>query len=568
MSIIRSCLSILLADGIVSKVNPTVGEYLSKIFTVKKPNGKYRFILNLKEFNKFVLTTHFKLEDLRTAIKLVEKDSFMISIDLKDAYFSIPIAKTHKKYLRFLFQQEMYEFNFLPFGLCTAPYIFTKIMRPVVAHFRSKGFQLVNYLDDFLIIDSDFHNLIQQATYAVELLQNLGFVVNFEKSCLVPKRSCQFLGLILNSRNLTVEVPLDKRKYIKDKIQMFLIKKECKIRELAHLIGKLISVCPGIAYGVLHTKIFERHKMLALQASNGNFESRLNIPECFKDDLTWWYSHIDNSVNKIHSYKFSIEIYSDASEMGWGAVCGTEKIFGCWNDEEKSFHINYLELKAAFLALQYFTKSVQNTEILFRIDNRTAIACINKMGSVQYTHLHSIARQFWEVCEARNLWVFASYISSKENIADQVSRRYSDKTELELSSEAFNTIKSKFGEPNIDLFASALNKKCQRYVSWRRDSDAFAVDAFTINWRKFYFYAFPNFSLILRCLQKIKNDQAVGIIVVPLWPAQAWFPLLNKLRVSEFLEFKAGDYLLNYRDHSILQDLTLGAAKLSGRPTT
>lgn len=220
----------------------------------------------MKSHNNFIENRHFKLDDLRTAIKLLDKDSFMINIDLKDAYFSIPIHADHKKYLRFHFNDQLYQFNFLPFGLCTAPYVFTKIMRPVTAFLRRQGHVLVNYLDDFIFINSNPDVLNEQCDYAIDLLQNLGFRVNFNKSNLIPSQHCKFLGLILDSKEYCIAVPIEKRLEIYNKIIVMKNSKICKIWELAHLIGKLISICPGIAYGTIHTKAFERKKMLALKS--------------------------------------------------------------------------------------------------------------------------------------------------------------------------------------------------------------------------------------------------------------------------------------------------------------
>lgn len=115
-------------------------QFCSPIFLVKKPNGTFRFILNLKKLNLFVKTEHFKLEDYRTVCKLVQKDDFLMTLDLKDAYYMINMHSDSKKYLRFYFQGNYYQFTVLPFGLCTAPLTFTKIMKPIVAYLRKQSF--------------------------------------------------------------------------------------------------------------------------------------------------------------------------------------------------------------------------------------------------------------------------------------------------------------------------------------------------------------------------------------------------------------------------------------------
>lgn len=142
----------LLDKRAIQKCDPVAGQFISKIFLVPKPDGSHRLILNLKLLNEFIIKEHFKLEDHKTVLNMLEQNSFLATIDLKDAYYLVRIRKPDRKYLRFYFDGNLYEFSCLPFGLSTAPYTFTKIMKPVVGYLRSRGFVSVLYLDDFLFI--------------------------------------------------------------------------------------------------------------------------------------------------------------------------------------------------------------------------------------------------------------------------------------------------------------------------------------------------------------------------------------------------------------------------------
>lgn len=125
-------------------------QFISTYFLTNKSNGNKRFILNLKKLNTFIKTSHFKMEDFRTVSRILLKDMFMTSIDLKDAYFLIPVDEKYSKYLRFIFNDTLYEFTCLPFGISSAPYIiFTKITKPVTTYLRKLGILCVAYLDDF-----------------------------------------------------------------------------------------------------------------------------------------------------------------------------------------------------------------------------------------------------------------------------------------------------------------------------------------------------------------------------------------------------------------------------------
>ncbi|XP_059062817.1 uncharacterized protein LOC131855559 [Achroia grisella] len=367
---------------------------------------------------------------------------------------------------------------------------------------------------------------------------------------------------------MSISLPIEKRNNISNLIDRFRSLQKCTIREFSQLIGVLVSACPALKYGWLYTKILERQKYLALKLHN-SYDKQIKLTESMLPELEWWRKNIISSTNTLRpDENFVMEIFSDASRTGWGAFCNGARVNGSWTDEEYLFHINYLELLAIFMSLKCFARDMSHCSILLRVDNTTAISYINRMGGIQFPHLNDLAKSIWCWCEERNVWLFASYINTKENtIADEESRKLNLDTEWELSDWAFQKIVITIGNPEIDLFASRTNTKCQKYISWKRDPEAFMVDAFTINWDSYFFYAFPPFSLILKCLRKIIRDSATGILVFPYWPGQAWFPLLQDLLASEIITFKPSKKLLlsRFRQlHPLHRSLTLisSAARL------
>ena len=220
------------------------------------------------------------------------------------------------------------------------------------------------------------------------------------------------------------------------------------------------------------------------------------------------------------------------------------------------------------MAFRVLPKTQSSITVLIRSDNSTAISYIHRMGSVQHPTLTHLARTIWQWCEERDIWLYASYVSSVSNyLAHFESRRLPDDTEWSLSSSAFTQIITKYGPPELDLFASYGNAKCRTYISWRPDPESVAVDAFTISWSNHRFYAFPPFSLILRALNKIIRDKAEGIVVVPQWPAQPWYPLFTDLIEGEPLILDSDPLLLisPYSGTPCPMKITLVAAKLSAK---
>lgn len=552
----------------ISRCSHEEGEFISSVFLVPKPNGEKRFILNLKLLNKFVSTNHFKMEDYRTAIKLITKDSYMASIDLMDAYFFINICSLHRKFLRFNYNGTLYEFNCLPFGLCTAPYVFTKLLKPVMEYLRSRNMISVIYLDDYFCVGKTYYDCMKNVKQTCKILEEIGFMINRRKSSLIPNKRCKFLGFIFDSNKMIMELPTDKRLKIKTYVQRFLHIRKCKLRDFAQMIGLLVSACPAMQFSWYHTKLFEQVKFQSL-LQNNSYNQTIKLPNFIREDLNWWLNNIDNGHSNIKTNNYIKEIYSDASSSGWGIYCNGQESFGYWKENESKLHINQLELKAAFFGIKVFASDCSDCELLLRIDNVTAISCINRMGSVQYPHLNDEARDIWKWCEQRRIIPFASYINTKDNReADFLSRKKFQETEWELGDYAYDKIKEKLGIPDIDLFASRCNAKCDTYVTWRNEPDAWAIDAFTVLWSGLNFYAFPPFSMILKMIQKIITDKAEGIVVVPLWPTQPWFPLFQRICKSEIIQFPPDVNLLKspYRStHTLHRSLTLVAARLSGR---
>ncbi|EFN70496.1 hypothetical protein EAG_00458, partial [Camponotus floridanus] len=240
----------------------------------------------------------------------------------------------------------------------------------------------------------------------------------------------------------------------------------------------------------------------------------INLSAVLEEDFTWWKKNILFARAPMIEPVYNLEIFSDASRTGWGVFCESQRSHGYWKAEDLELHINLLELMAAFFGLKCFASNKRHCNILLRLDNTTAIAYINRMRDSRYEGLSTLAREIWQWCEQREIWITASYIPSKENAeADYESRKLQPETEFELDNSAFQKIVKVFGQPEIDLFASRANAKCRRYVSSRKDSGSIAIDAFILEWKRFLFYAFPPFSVILKVLRKIEYEGSSGIVV-------------------------------------------------------
>ena len=137
---------------------------------------------------------------------LLRKGDWLAKIDLRDAFFLIPIHKNHKKFLRLIFKEEAYQFNCLPFGVFSAPWVFIKTLKPVSANLRERGMYLIAYIDKLLILVESRELILDHVTGMWYILECLGFIVNTKKSVLNPAQVIEFLGLSMDS--ITMEIRL------------------------------------------------------------------------------------------------------------------------------------------------------------------------------------------------------------------------------------------------------------------------------------------------------------------------------------------------------------------------
>ena len=218
---IGGLINLLLGKGAIEKCDPHPQQFLSRIFVIPKSDGSDRLILNLRELNSSIQTEHFKLEDGKTVRQLLNRGSFYPSIDLKDAYHLIPVS-----------------------------YVFTKLMKPVMTSLRERGYVSVIYLDDILLFGNSVHKCQINIQVTCQLLESLGFVINGKESQFVPSVICKYLGFVYNSRNMTIELPQDKKERVKLQIKKVSTSNKCSIREYATFIGTLGACCTALTYGM------------------------------------------------------------------------------------------------------------------------------------------------------------------------------------------------------------------------------------------------------------------------------------------------------------------------------
>ena len=221
-----------------------------------------------------------------------------------------------------------------------------------------------------------------------------------------------------------------------------------------------------------------------------------------------------------------------------------------------------------------FCKNEHGIHVQIYSDNSPTVNYINAMGGTHSREYNSIAKDIWQWCIDKQAWLTAAYIPGTKNVeADRESRLFADNKEWMIRPDIFRKIADIWGEPSTDLFATRINHQVSCYVSWKPDPGATFIASFSITWDKqLSVCAFPPFSLITRCLQKIQTDSAEGFMIVPMWPTQSWYPkLLHMLvdvpRILPSHQTSLQTPGMKQGFHPLAKKLVLIVCRLSGSPT-
>ena len=292
MSIIDLEIQNLISKNVIEPTGRTTGDIISGIFLRDKKDGGHRLILNLKSLNEFTTKHHFKMDTLNTISKLVEKDCYMASIDLKDAYYSVPIAYYDRRYLKFTWRGRSYQFTCLPNGLSSGPRKFTKLLKPVLSKLHEQGHISCSYIDDLYLQGKTYDKCLHNVIDTITEFSSLGFRIHPTKSIFKPKQEIVILGFVINSVSMTISLTPEKAVGIKLVCESLLACSFPTIREVARVIGKIIAACPGNMYGLLHYRCLEKDKTIALKHNKGNFDKKMTLSAKAKAELKWWIDNI------------------------------------------------------------------------------------------------------------------------------------------------------------------------------------------------------------------------------------------------------------------------------------
>ena len=194
----------LVKKGVIEKVQHEKGEIISNIFIPPKQDGSFRLILNLKKLNKHIEKINFKMETLKSAFYMVNKGVYFTKIDLKDAYYSIAVAESDRKFLIFTWGESVYQYNCLPNGLASAPRIFTKVLKTSFFFPQKIRTWKCNIHRWFIVVSDSVDECNRNIENTVRLTDSLDLTLQLDKSVMIPTQTTEFVGFVLDSCKMIV----------------------------------------------------------------------------------------------------------------------------------------------------------------------------------------------------------------------------------------------------------------------------------------------------------------------------------------------------------------------------
>ena len=319
-----------------------------------QPCGKKRLILDLRHVNRCLAKQRVKYEDWKVALAYFTKDSYMFSFDLKSGYHHVDILQEHQTFLGFSWRASdsgdeiFYVFTVLPFGLSTAPYVFTKLLKPLEKHWRLQGVCIAIFLDDGWATVQDKQGCSITAQAVRKDLSSAGFITNDEKSVWEPTQTLNWLGITWNSVLGTLKI-VDRRitKILCTIDQIIDANFMVSARRLASFTGQIISTGPVVGN---IPRIMTRHCVMSTLCYD-QWDLEFRLDDYCQEELLFWKNNIKN-VNSRDCFVSTCPshfVYSDASATGCGSVIGFNDEYVChkmWTEFESSQSSTWRELHA------------------------------------------------------------------------------------------------------------------------------------------------------------------------------------------------------------------------------
>ncbi|KAI2646402.1 Transposon Ty3-G Gag-Pol polyprotein [Labeo rohita] len=378
----------LLRKEAIEVVPPQDGEsgFYSRYFIVPKKDGGLCPILDLRLLNRSVMRLKFKMLTINQVVSQIRSEDWFVTIDLKDAYFHVSILPQHKKFLRFAFRGEAYQYRVLPFGLALSPRTFTRCVDAALAPLRLWGIRTLNYINDWLILAQSEHMAVQHRDVVLAHLKELGLRLNAKKSVLSPLQRTTYLGKVWDSTTMQARLSPARIESILTAVTRVTEGRSLTVKQFQQLLGLMAAASNVIPFGLLYMRPLQWWLKTKGFSPRGNPFRMIKVTrKCLRALDMWKKPWFLSQGPVLGAPCRHITLATDASLTGWGAVMSGHPARGLWSSRHLTWHINCLEMLAVFRALKHFLPDLIGHHVLVRTDNTAVVHYFNHQGGPFYS---------------------------------------------------------------------------------------------------------------------------------------------------------------------------------------
>ena len=409
--------------------------HISRFGVVPKSTpGKWRLILDLSSPKGHSVNdgiseaccslSYVSVEDAVEAVMKKGRGASLAKVDIRNAYRVLPVHPDDRWLLGMRWEGALYVDTTLPFGLRSAPKIFTGVADAVEWSAKREGVDSVlHYLDNYLVVgrpESD--ECAYFLSTLTSLCDRLGLPIALEKlegpACVLT-----FLGIEIDTLNMQLRLPHAKLLELRALIRSWLGRKACSRRELQSLTGKLQHACKVVKPG----RSFLR-RMFELLRGIGKAHHQVRLNHSFRSDLVWWDAFLEswNGVSFLQPAECGTpdqHLFTDAAgSFGCGGLWNGHWFQYRWSDAFRMERIPQQELLPIVIACMLWGRQWHGQHIRCHCDNVAVVQVVNSGYSTDKQMMRLIRCLFF-VTAHWQLLVRAVHIAGDKNTAaDAVSR--------------------------------------------------------------------------------------------------------------------------------------------------
>ena len=401
--------------------------------------------------------------------------------------------------------------------------------RPLVNKWRGEGKLVSMFLDDGFACAQEYEKTKTIGQDIKNDILKSGFVPNATKSIWVPVQILEFLGVVLDAIQGTIYIPdrriLKAKESISDLLLSFKGHRKVSVRKVASVVGQLISM--SVVLGHI-SQIMTKY--LSADILNAKYwDSYIYLCDESRQQLLFWDRNLQvlNTKDIYESHKCTRIVYSDASASGYAGyeVSTINGIsHGIWSEEESLKSSTWRELVAVYRILLSLRHVLANQRVKWFTDNQ-GVKAISSKGSMK-RDLQDIAFGIFKLCMSKSIYLEMEWIPRTENEKADYLSKIVDFDDWGISFAILVLLQRRFGQFQVDWFASDYNAKLPKFYSRFWNPSCFGIDAFAESWGGQYGLFVPPIAVIYRVIKKMVTDKAYGVLIIPCWKSAVFWPFL------------------------------------------